>query len=379
MLGPSIAETMNMKTRFGLFTLLLVPALTGLPASGSDEPKPLFADPIGAPMRIRDFTFPSYALLNFAPQPAAALGKGKWALEAQHSIVNNFQVSSEVEDYLAGARGEDRRPLDALDAEFILGLSEGDGFYIDGEFQFTELLFHYGVTNRLDLGVGLLFVNFSGGFLDGTIFDFHDSFGYGQQGRDLVADDQFQIVIGQDGTGLALLDGPASGGVSDPSLYFRYFLGSRGRWKFNLGGGVKVPIADDDGLLSSGGLDYGAVLTADARLQKTAYLFNLSIVEAEKFSLNGVDPPLLTSLHVSWIRTLGRSRKTRLSVQLLAAEHAFRELLDSEISELEVQVTLAIKRSTPIGILGFGLTENLLAYDNTPDIGVHLSWGYLSK
>lgn len=365
--------------RLNVTALVLCAALVGPPAPADDSPKPLSEDPVGAPMRIRDFTFPSYALLDFAPQPAAPLGKGRWAIEAQYSVVNNFQVSTPVEEYLDATRRGNRRKLDAADAEFILGLPEGDGFYIDGEFEFVEVTMHYGITDRFDIGLGVLMIDFSGGKLDGTIFDFHDSFGYGQQGRNFVLDDQFQIVIGQDGTGFSILDGPPSGGVADPSLYFRYYLGGKGRWQFNLGGGVKVPISDEEDLLSSGGVDVGLVLTAQARLRKSAFLFNLAVVEAEEFDQRNVDPPLLTSLHASWIRTLGSSRKTRVSLQALAAEHAFSDLFDSEISELELQLTLAVKRDTPIGVFGVGLTENLLAFDNTPDIALHFSWGYLSK
>ncbi|MEO1367391.1 MAG: DUF3187 family protein, partial [Acidobacteriota bacterium] len=82
-------------------------------------------------------------------------------------------------------------------------------------------------------------------------------------------------------------------------------------------------------------------------------------------------------LHVSFMRAFGRGLKSRLFLQVLAAEHAFSDLFDSSLSELEVQVTLALKRETRLGVFGIGLTENILAFDNTPDIGIHLSWGYL--
>ncbi|MEM8994312.1 MAG: DUF3187 family protein [Acidobacteriota bacterium] len=336
----------------------------------------LASDPFGAPLRTRDFTFPSYLLLSFAPQPAAPLTRGKWAFEAHYSVINNFQVSAAVEDYLEGVRNGERLPLDEADAAFILGLPEGQGFYIDGEFEFFDFIAHYGVTDRLDLGVGISYMEFSGGFLDGTIFDFHDQFGYGQQGRNFAADEQFQIVIGQDGTGLALLDGPPDGGFGDPSVFFRYYLGERGRWTFNVSGGVKIPLADED-FLSSGSYDFGLNLTAQASWSRHALFVNLSAVEAGEFENQSVQPPLLPSLHVSFMRAFGRDLKSRLFLQVLAAEHAFSDLFDSSLSELEVQVTLAFKRATRIGVFGIGLTENILAFDNTPDIGIHLSWGYL--
>ncbi|MEO1369964.1 MAG: DUF3187 family protein, partial [Acidobacteriota bacterium] len=222
------------------------PAAHADDAAESEAVPSLASDPFGAPLRTRDFTFPSYVLLSFAPQPAAPLTRGKWAFEAHYSVINNFQVSAAVEDYLEEVRDGQRLPLNQADAEFILGLPEGQGFYIDGEFEFFDVIVHYGVTDRLDFGVGISFMEFSGGFLDGTIFDFHDQFGYGQQGRDFAADEQFQIVIGQDGEGLSLLDGPPDGGFGDPSVFFRYYLGQRGRWTFNLSGGVKIPLADED-------------------------------------------------------------------------------------------------------------------------------------
>lgn len=338
----------------------------------------LAADPFGAPIRVRDYTFPTYLLLSFAPQPATPLTRGEWAVEANYAQINNFQVSRTVEAYLEAERGGQRRSLDQADADFILGLPQGEGFYIDGEFQFLDFVTHYGVTDRLDVGLAISYIDFSGGLFDGTIFDFHETFGYGQQGRNFVVDDQFQIVLGQDGQGLTLLDGPPSGGFSDPSLFVRYFLGQSGRWSFNLAGGVKIPIADEE-FLSSGELDYGMLVTAQASWRRHALVMNLSVVEPGEFESQGVDPPLLPSLNVSWMRAFGDDRNYRFLVQVLTAEHAFSDLVDSELAELEVQVTLGLKRATKLGVFGVGITENLFAYDNTPDIGVHLSWAHLSN
>lgn len=355
-----------------LFVSLLVsgPA-PALPQDGDV----LVKEALGAPLRVRDYTFPSYLNLSFAPQPAAPLGRGRWAVEGHYSVVNNFQASSAVEEYLKENR-QQRRRLDAADAEFILGLPRGQGFFIDGEFDFIEFVLHYGLTDRLDLGIGAYYIGFSGGQLDGSIWDFHEQFGFGQQGRNFVVDNQFQIVIGQNGEGLALLNDTPSDGWGDPTAFLRYALGSLGRWKFNLAAGIKAPIAREPAL-SSGGWDVGLQLTADARWRRTALIFNLAAVEAEEYSEFGVDPPLLPSLNVAWMRSIGKDRKGRFVLQVLAAEHAFSDLFDSALTRPEFQVTLGYKRDTGLGVFGVGLTENVLAYDNTPDIGLHFSWGYL--
>ncbi|MEM1203739.1 MAG: DUF3187 family protein [Acidobacteriota bacterium] len=360
----------------GLILSILV--LLAVPAGA--QPSTILADQgTGAPLRLRDFTFPSFLVLGFAPTPAAALGRGNWAFELHYSKINDFQVSQAVEDYLESTRGEmDRRPLGPEDVDFILGLPEGDAFYIDGEFDFFDFALHWGVTDRLDIGASFYYIDYSGGSLDGTIFDFHDQFGYGQQGRNFVADDQFQIIFGSGETPLQILDdGEDSGGFSDPSFFIRYAFEPRGRWQFALQTGLKVPIASTSKFLSTGNLDVGVQLTADRRWGRNALILNASLVSAGEFDQTDFDPPLLPSLNVSYIRHLQRWPKARAILQANIAEHPFRDLVDSDLSEPQFQMTAGLKWDTELGVFGLALTENLLNYDNTPDIGLHFSWGFL--
>ncbi|MGH9380497.1 MAG: hypothetical protein ACRD2Z_07785 [Thermoanaerobaculia bacterium] len=60
--------------------------------------------------------------------------------------------------------GEVRRPLDEADMQFIASLPESEGYYIDGEFSFCEFGLWYGLTDRIDVGLGLRYLDFSGGF-----------------------------------------------------------------------------------------------------------------------------------------------------------------------------------------------------------------------
>ncbi|MGH9379665.1 MAG: DUF3187 family protein [Thermoanaerobaculia bacterium] len=361
-----------------LALLAAVPGSADQTQGGEEEPpEVLVEDPIGVPLRVRDFTFPSFLVLDFAPQPAAPLGQGRFGVELITSRVNDFQVSATVQDYLRERGGGVRRPLTDADADFIVSLPEGQGYYIDGEFSFYELGFWYGVTDRIDAGVGVRYIDFTGGRLDGTIFDFHDRFGFGQQGRELVSDDYFQIVIGESGTTLARLNGPPTGGPTDPSLYLRWALpGEPGGWRFNLGGGVKVPAAS--GFRSSGSADVGLNFAADRRWRRNALILNVSVVDAGRFEITDFDPAAIKSLDVAWLHRSTIWPNTRFFLQALLAEHVLGDATASRLSEPEFQVTAGLKWDTGLGVFGFGLTENLLNYQNTPDIGVHLSWGYLS-
>jgi hypothetical protein len=340
-------------------------------------------DPIGVPMRVRNFTYPSLFFLGFAPAPAAPLGKRTVAIELHYSKVNYFQTSPSVEDYLRQSRHGIRRALDAADVDAIAAMPAGEGFYFDGEIDYAELFVHWGLTDRLDLSLAAPYIGFSGGILDGIIYDFHDALGLGQAGRNHVQERRFQAVFTADGTVWEVhLDRPSSGGFGDPSVYLRYAIPSTlGHWRFSVGGGVKAPIADADAGLSTGAWDVGMLLTADLRLPKNALILNLGYVvpgTVHDIGVTGtrdIDLPDLSSLHLSWIHRFDRWKTTRTFVQVLLSEHPLREFVDSDLSDPEFQITFGLKWATRAGVFGVGLTENLFNFANTPDIGIHLSWG----
>jgi hypothetical protein len=352
-------------------------------AIASDLPVFLGDDPIGVPMRVRNFTYPSLFFLGFAPAPAAPLGKGTVAVELHHSTVNYFQSSPSVETYLRDSRGDSRRQLDTADVDAIVSMPSGEAYYFDGEINYTELFVHWGLTDRLDLSFAVPYIGFSGGILDGLIYDFHDTFGLGQAGREFVEERRFQAVFASDGiVWEALLNRPSSGGFADPSLYLRYAIPTTlGRWRFSVGAGVKAPVADPEAGLSSGAWDFGILVTADLRLPKDALIVNLGYVvpgTVQGLDVSGkrdFDLPNLPSLNLSWMHRFNRWKRTRTFVQVLLAEHPLRDFVDSDLSEPEFQITFGLKWATKVGVFGVGLTENVFHYANTPDIGIHLSWG----
>src|SRR5436309_1391089 len=182
------------------------------------------------PLRIRDMTPFNLLRLEMLPAHAVSAGPGSWAIEADISYSNTFVMSDNVRTYLEG-RGGGRRPLTQTDANAILGMRE-DAYYVDGEFGLLELTFHYRVASRTSLYLTLSVYNFTGGIFDGTIESFHDTFGLGTDGRDLVARDRFQIISSLDGVKTSQLDSPVDGGFGDPVLGVRHVWPlSRSHWR----------------------------------------------------------------------------------------------------------------------------------------------------
>lgn len=339
----------------------------------------LISESLGAPFRIRDYSFPDFLMLGFAPSPAAPLGVGHSAYESHYSFINDFQLSPEVAYYLQQAHANGRRPLDETDIAFITGLPKGQSFYIDGEVTIWEFAAHWGLTERIDVGLSFNYIGYGGGTLDSSIFNFHDTFDIDQHSRDLVANDHFQVVMGiTDNDPLVLRGPPTSGGLSDPSIYLRYAIPSdSNNWRYNLTTGIKVPLADEKVFLSTGSWDVGFQLVADRRFSRDALIFSMGLIFPGDIKLRNFDTPHLPFFNISWLHRFKGPTSTSYFLQMLLAEHPFRETINTELSDLEFQLTTGFKWNTSLGIIGVGLTENLFNFDNTPDIGFHLTWGVL--
>ncbi|MBL1260654.1 MAG: hypothetical protein COB33_009015 [Thiotrichaceae bacterium] len=65
--------------------LLLVP-LNAIANKQSSSPHAHW----NTPFQIRDYTFPSFLLLGFAPTPAIPLGKGRHHFSLNYNVVNDF-------------------------------------------------------------------------------------------------------------------------------------------------------------------------------------------------------------------------------------------------------------------------------------------------
>lgn len=353
-----------------LVVVLFVPAL-GLAEESSDE------EPwVPVPFRVRDLTFPTVLVMGFMPRPAEALPKESWAFEFNYSASNNFQMSAGIENYLA-ARGGERRPLTQADIDWMMENLEGDEFFIDGEFNLFDVGVHYGITDKLSASLRLSYLTYGGGYLDSTIYNFHDTVGVGQAGRQYIGPDHFQIVFLSFDESYVLLDRPTSGGFTDPVFSLMYtFPDSWRDWTFGLEMGFKAPLADEEVLLSSGSVDFGAQLTAQRKWTKSAIVLNMAYIVPGDFRPSGTfDPSDLPSFNVAYLHKLGR--RTTAVVQGFFSENINRDETDSALSEFEFQIAAGVKIDIWRGQLGIGITENLFNFDNTPDFGIHLSFSKL--
>jgi len=336
-----------------IFKALLVLILAATPAQAQ----------LMGPLRVRDMTPFNILRLDMPPAPAVAQG---WSIEAVLSRTNVFMMSDNVKDHL-DQRGTDD-PLTQDDAEAIAALGE-DSYFVDGEIGLLDLTFQYGVA-YLSLSV----YDFTGGFLDSTVEGFHDSFGLGNAGRDLVARDRFQAVASLQGQRVAFLAPPASG-LGDPVIGMRRSWPLRS-WTVVLDGAAKLALRGERPGLSTGSNDYGLQGSLQRKLGRQGIYLSASVVHTDG-KVFGVPVgsrvvPTLTAAY-----ELSLTRRTNAVLQLYASESAVRDTDIDEIKANKYQASLGLRSRRGKLVYGFALTENLVNFQNTPDVGLSLTLGWL--
>ena len=129
---------------------------------------------------------------------------------------------------------------------------------IDSESQVVNLAIRRRVGERLELRLDVPWVRHSGGFLDGTIKDWHNVLGLSNSARE-IANDQFELLYERDGTTYFNLSSPTSG-VGDVRLSAAF------AWPaVTLRAGVKVPTGDPASLTGSGATDLSVGAHFDRR------------------------------------------------------------------------------------------------------------------
>lgn len=143
--------------------------------------------------------------------------------------------------------------------------SGGESAFFDGETYRFNLNLRRGLTPRLEVGLDLPYLMHRGGFLDGFIEGWHDTFGLPQNGRDKAPRDRLRYSYIRNGKQEVLVDDHAQG-IGDLRLNAAWQLArSTGDepWGTALHAALKLPTGDSDDLLGSGSTDLSLWLSGN--------------------------------------------------------------------------------------------------------------------
>ena len=206
-------------------------------------------------LRSRDLTTFGFLRLDMRPAYAVSIEPGTWAIETELGYQNTWALSPEVEKYLTALEPAGRRDLGPAEYAAIQALP-GENYLLDVESASFDLTFHYKFSQHWTGYAIVSAVSYQGGFLDSTIEGFHDTLASATSDDRRSKRNDVNLVYDLKSTQFASFGSPTDGGFTDPTLGMRYTgFDMPEKWAFSVEGAVKIPVAGERTLLSTGKTD----------------------------------------------------------------------------------------------------------------------------
>jgi hypothetical protein len=332
-------------------------------------------------LRARDLTPFGFLRLDMRPAHAVSLEPGAWAIETELGYQNTWALSPEVEHYLVSQEPRGRRPIDADELAALRALP-GENYLVDVETASLDLTFHYKFSQHLSGYLITSGVSYTGGFLDGAIEKFHQTFGFATFGRPAVTRDDINLFYDlKSGSVAELGHSPTRGGLLDPTIGLRFEGLQLGQaWHLSFEGAAKIPVAGRRTLLSTGRTDWGLQAAAQYRGLRQAFYLDLAGVyyAGSEFPVpqrRQVIPTVIVGYEYAL------TPYTNVNLQAYASKSVFtrRETDIPDLLEKKYQITAGLRHRIDQYVVTFGVTENVQNVNNTPDIGLQLGLAWIPK
>jgi Protein of unknown function (DUF3187) len=329
-------------------------------------------------LRSRDLSPFGFLRLDMRPAHAVTIEPGSWAIETEFGYQNTWALSPEVEQYLISLEPTGRREIGPAEVQAIEDLP-GENYLLDVETATFDLTFHYKIAPKWTLYAIASAITYQGGFLDSTIEQFHDTFGFSTFGRPAVARNRANLVYDLKSAHVVFLGTPTDGGLTDPTIGVRYGgIQISPTWQLSLEGAVKIPVAGSRLLLSTGRTDYG--IQASLQRLGTRHAF---FVDAAAVYYAGTNDPAPQDAQVIPTLVLGyeymMTARTNLNIQAYVSKSVYsHEQTDlDELLGMKYQYSIGFRHRIESWLVSFGFTENVQNINNTPDIGLQFGVAWI--
>jgi hypothetical protein len=308
------------------------------------------------------------------PSQAAFEPVNQASLEFDVGYQNTWILSNNVEKYLSAR--QQRGPLTEADAAAIRALP-GEAYLVDLELALIDLAFNYKLTDRVSAYAVLSGASYTGGFMDGFIEGFHHVFGFGSAARPFVDRNQINVLLDLKGQQATQLDETPNSGMLDPVFGVRYtFAPDPGFGNLVLEGAIKTPLGQRS-FFSTNRVDVGVQLTAQAFTRRSAWYLSGSAVY-----FSGSSDPFPSPARFIPTGIAGYEYRWMDHTNFIIQAYVSRSVFTSEQTDLaelrsnKFQTSFGIRHRLEHGFWSFAFTENLRNFNNTPDIGFQLGFGY---
>jgi hypothetical protein len=267
--------------------------------------------------------------------------------------------------------------FDIVEANLLARDRRGNDFYLfDFELTRANVALHYGLFERLAVGLEMPVLYTWSGFLDDFIKGFEDVTGFERKIRFELPQNRFTSVLEKDGN-VALRGGSGAVGIGDIAFGAKALLREEGAWMPAVAGrlALKLPTGDSDRALGSGEVDVGVGVT----LEKTAgpvrlYLnTGLTIPTGNPFSGTGIaSMPMLSTFLTGEYRL---TERFSLLVQLNGVTPPIRNTgLDLDNPSFEILGGLSWALPWYPVAWQAGVMEDLNNTNRTTDFAIFTTW-----
>jgi Protein of unknown function (DUF3187) len=348
----------------------LLASLLSLAAVPTDDPLPLRSQ------------FPLFfPFLDLPPRAAFLLEAHAYRFETNLAYANTHAMSDHLwdvytQDDFRTLDGKLTRPvLEATAAE----TSSQHAYLVDGETMTLTMAGSLGLRRRFEIGFSLPLYLHTGGFLDHTIEEYHDTLSLPDGGRKPFAIDQFVVAYTDHGHTVYLDQSP--GGISQGDLLLtgRVGLAASQSGTSALSGtlALELPTGKSSRFDGNGSTDVALGLEASWRRARSTTHAGLRHTFPGGWAEGpGIDLGGRSSAYVSWQHDVFSA--SRVLLQMLAGVGPFRSRSGGGLGDPGVEIALGMThRVTSQQTFEWALLENLLPdYFNTPDVGAWMGWRF---
>jgi uncharacterized protein DUF3187 len=329
-------------------------------------------------LRSRDLTPFGFLRLDMRPGHAVTIEPGTWAIETELGYQNTWALSKNVETYLTSLEPTGRRRIGPAEVQAIQDLP-GENYLLDIETGLFDLTFHYKLAPKWTLYGIVSAISYQGGFLDSSIEQFHDTFGFSSFGRPAVERNQATLIYDLKSAQVVFLDKPTDGGLTDPTFGVRYGPWQLSqRWQLALEGAVKIPVGGKRLLLSTGRTDYGMQASFQRFGNHHAFYVDLSAVYYDGAAQPAPqDRQVIPTLVFGYERKLTARTNLNLQGYVSTSVYSHDQTDLDELLGVKYQYSIGLRHRTDNVLLSFGFTENLQNLNNTPDIGLQFGVAWI--
>jgi len=296
----------------------------------------------------------------------------------QSPLIQIFGLPSIGDPSLVSAQKADLRFIIDLTNNFVQEQNQRESVVLDGQSTRISLDARYGIAKNFEVGLMIPYIFEAGGFTDGFIDWYHNTFGFTEGGRDQAPKDRLLYQYQKDQQVRLNVD-QSSNGIGDIQFtggYQLYRNPDKPSRAVSLRASLKLPTGDSDNLHGSGSTDFSLWMTAGDD-------YKISVGHVSLYGSAGVmgmtEGDVLRNQQRNWVGFgclgVGWSPARWIAFKIQANGHtSFYK--DSELTTLNqssVQLTIGgtLAFSEKIS-LDLGVTEDVVV-KTSPDVVFHLA------